>query len=233
MIKQNDFVSCIVAAGGSGARMGAQKNKLFLPIGDKPVIAHTLLALQKSSCIHEIILSAREVDMAELKRVAEKYGITKLAAIVRGGAHRAASVKSALSAVSEWADVVAVHDGARPLIADKQIQEVVAEALKSGAAAVGVPPKCTLKRADVNGFITETVDRSMIFEIQTPQVFQTSILQRAYDADETVLKCATDDCFLVERLGVRIRVVEGSYRNIKVTTPEDMILAERLLEGEI
>lgn len=230
MKKRNEFISCIVAAGGSGRRMGAEKNKLFLELCGKPVIAYTLMALEQSEAVDEIILSAREEDMMELRRVAEAYGILKLSAIVRGGAHRAASVKAALSAVSEQATIVAVHDGARPLIEERDIRSVVEDAIQNGAAAVGVRPKCTLKRADENGFITETVDRSVMFEIQTPQVFRKDIILKAYDAEETILERATDDCSLVERLGERIQVTEGSYRNIKVTTPEDIVIAEGLLE---
>lgn len=230
MKSKNEFVSCIVAAGGSGSRMGAEKNKLFLELAGRPVIAYTLMALEQSELIDEIILSAREEDMMELRRIAEEYAISKLSTIVRGGAHRAASVKSALSAVSKEATIVAVHDGARPLIEEKHIQNAVVEATKGGAAAVGVRPKCTLKQADENGFITETVDRSVMFEIQTPQVFGKDIILKAYEAAEDILAQATDDCSLVERLGVRIRVVEGSYRNIKVTTPEDIVIAESLLE---
>ena len=230
MKKRKYFVSCIVAAGGSGSRMGAEKNKLFLTVRGIPVIAHTLMALEKSGYIDEIVLSAREEDMPELKRIIDQFGITKATSIVRGGAYRSASVKAAMAAVSEIADVVAVHDGARPLIEESAIGVAVESAAKSGAAAVGVRPKCTLKRADKDGFITETVDRSEMFEIQTPQVFTKEILERAYSAEESVLEKATDDCSLAERLGVRILVVEGSYRNIKVTTPEDIVIAECLLE---
>ncbi len=233
MKKRKYFVSCIVAAGGSGTRMGAEKNKLFLTIRGIPVIAHTLMTLERSGYIDEIVLSARETDMPELKRIIDRFGITKATAIVRGGAYRSASVKAALTAVSEIADVVAVHDGARPLIEESAIAAVVETAAKSGAAAVGVRPKCTLKRADRNGCISETIDRSEIFEIQTPQVFAKELLKRAYNAEESVLEKATDDCSLVEQLGERILVVEGSYRNIKVTTPEDIVIAESLLEERI
>lgn len=226
------FVSCIVAAGGSGTRMGAEKNKLFLEIGGLPVIARTLLALENSAYISEIILSAREEDMLELRAIAEDFEISKLKAIVRGGAHRAASVKAATQAVSPESELIAVHDGARPLIDEETIKCVVAAAQEKGAAACGVRPKCTLKRADKDGFITETVDRSEVFEIQTPQVFAKDVLFAAYDTEEEILEKATDDCSLVERLGKRIFVTEGSYRNIKVTTPEDIAVAEGLLEDE-
>ncbi len=228
--KDSSFVSCIVAAGGSGTRMGADRNKLFLTIGGVPVIARTLMALENSEFISEILISAREEDMPELKWIAEEYGIGKLKAIVRGGANRAMSVRAAMEEVSENAALICVHDGARPLVTESVIEETVLAAEKYGAAACGVRPKCTLKRADQTGFITETVDRSEIFEIQTPQVFQKDILFAAYDTEEQILAQATDDCSLVERLGKRIFVTEGTYRNIKVTTPEDIPVAESLLE---
>ncbi|MBQ7792657.1 MAG: 2-C-methyl-D-erythritol 4-phosphate cytidylyltransferase, partial [Clostridia bacterium] len=201
-MEKKHFVSCIVAAGGSGTRMGADKNKLFLEVCGVPVLAHTLCSLEKSAYIDEIVLSAREEDMEEIGEIVRKYGILKVSAVVRGGAYRRASVKAGLAAVSEKADIVAVHDGARPLIAEKDICAVVSDAARFGAAAVGVRPKCTLKRADKDGFIVETVDRSEIFEIQTPQVFLKEILDKAYGAEEEVLKKATDDCSLVEQLGV-------------------------------
>ncbi len=230
MDKQPCFVSCIVAAGGSGSRMGAEKNKLFLEINGVPVIARTLLQLESCAVISEIVLSAREEDMAELREIIEAYGITKVSAVVRGGAHRAASVKHALAATAESADLIAVHDGARPLITEEEIARTVEEAKISGAAAIGVRPKCTLKRANNDGVITETVDRSEIYEIQTPQIFSKELLWKAYRVDEEILQSATDDCSLVERLGVPIRVAEGTYRNIKVTTPEDIRIAACLLE---
>lgn len=227
------FVSCIVAAGGSGNRMGSADNKLFLELCGVPVLAHTLMVLDKSAYIDEIVIAAREVDIIRIKNIIETYSITKATAVVRGGAHRGASVKAALSAVAEKADLIAVHDGARPLLEETVISAVVEDAKKHGAAATGVRPKCTLKRADGEGFIKETVDRSEIFEIQTPQVFTKPLLFQAYNTDEETLSSATDDCSLVERLGETIKITEGSYRNIKITTPEDIPVAESLLEARV
>ena len=227
------FVSCIVAAGGSGTRMGSADNKLFLELLGVPVLAHTLMALDRSADIDEIVVAARETDMIRIKYLIESYGITKATAVVRGGAHRGASVKAALSAVAEQADLIVVHDGARPLVDETVISAVIEDAKTYGAAATGVRPKCTLKRADKDGFIKETVDRSEIFEIQTPQVFAKKMLLQAYDTDADILSSATDDCSLVEKLGEQIKITEGSYRNIKVTTPEDIPVAESLLEARV
>lgn len=224
------FVSSIVAAGGSGKRMGAEKNKLFLTVCGIPVLAHTLLTLEKSADIDEIIISAREEDIDEILKLTKEYEIKKVAHVVKGGSHRAASVKAALDKVSERADFVAVHDGARPLVHEETIKNTIEAAKRKKAAACGVRPKCTLKRADENGFICETVDRSEVYEIQTPQVFEKDLLFAAYDCAEEILEKATDDCSLVERLGEKIFVTEGTYTNIKVTTPEDILIAERILE---
>ncbi len=230
MEKEKCFVSCIVAAGGSGTRMGAEKNKLFLNVCGVPVLAHTLLALEKSDEINEIIISARKEDIGEIVALTKEYQIYKVTAVVKGGSHRSASVRAALDEVSVDAEFVAVHDGARPLIDKETIKNTIEAAKTYKAAACGVRPKCTLKRADKSGFIAGTVDRSEIYEIQTPQVFSRDLLMKAYDCAEEILERATDDCSLVERLGEKIFITGGAYTNIKVTTPEDILIAEKILE---
>lgn len=227
--KNKSNVCCIVAAGGSGTRMGADKNKLLLSLCDIPVIAHTLLKLQKSEYIGEIIISAKEEDILEINDIASVFEITKLKAIVRGGKTRAESIMSAICEISEDIDFVAVHDGARPLVSEKTIENTVLSAEEFGASACGVKPKCTLKRDDGNGFVGETVDRDTIYEIQTPQVFKKELFLKAYDTDSEILEKATDDCSLVERLGVKIKICDGEYSNIKITTPEDILIAEAIL----
>lgn len=230
--KQNFFVSCIVAAGGSGTRMGKNCDKLFMELNGIPVIARTLLALENSEVIQEIIVSAREDVIFAIRDIAAEFSISKLKAVVKGGATRADSVKAAIAELSEHCDFVAVHDGARPLVAKQCIEDAVSAGIEFGAAACGVKPKSTLKRQDSDGFIAETVDRSIIYEIQTPQVFEKELFIKAYQAEDAVLHAATDDCALVERLGAKIKITEGSYRNIKITTPEDIAIAEGLLSDE-
>lgn len=226
---KDGFVSCIVAAGGSSRRMG--ENKLFMEIGGIPVIARTLMALDESNFIDEIIVSAREEDMLAIGDLTKQFCINKVKAIVKGGAQRAESVKAAISEISADCDFVAVHDGARPLVDQETISDVVNNAFEFGSAACGVRPKATLKRENKDGFIAETIDRSVVYEIQTPQVFDKPLFLRAYEANEVTLKGATDDCALVERLGANIKITQGSYRNIKITTIEDIAIAESLLEG--
>lgn len=230
--KRDYFVSCIVAAGGSSRRMGNGINKLFLEIGNIPVIARTLIALENSEYIDEVIVSAKEEDIVIIGDIAKMYKIRKLKSIVKGGNERSDSVKSAICEISPCCDIVAVHDGARPFVSEKVISETVMAAYKYGCAACGVRPKCTLKKEDENGFISDTVDRNMVYEIQTPQVFSKDLFFKAYEADDTILHIATDDCTLIERLGEKIKITQGSYRNIKITTTEDIVIGEALIEGE-
>lgn len=219
----NDFVSCIVAAGGSGSRMGANKNKLLLEIDGVPVLCHTLMALQNSDSVAEIIISAREEDIVEIARLADKFSIQKLKTIVKGGKSRAESVLSAVKELSDECTIVMVHDGARPFVTNEIISSTINGAKKHGAAACGVKPKCTLKSVE-NGFISETVDREKTVEIQTPQVFSKELFMKMYS--ENIIADATDDCVLAERCGAKIFITDGSYKNIKITTPEDMEIAE-------
>lgn len=231
-IKRDCFVSCIVAAGGESRRMGEHVNKLFSEIGGVPVIAHTLRALQNSSFIDEIIVAAKEADLLAVSDIAAEFEIHKLKAVVKGGAVRAESVKAAVAEISTECDMVAVHDAARPLVDETVIAETVSAAVTFGAAVCGVRPKSTLKREAANGFVAETVNRDEVFEIQTPQVFSKQLFFDAYDAESDILCTVTDDCALAERLGAKIKITEGSYRNIKITTPEDLLIAECLLNSK-
>ncbi len=223
------FVSCIVAAGGSGSRMKSDVNKIFLKICEVPVIAHTLNVLQNSNFVSEIIVSAREEDIVRICQIAEGFNITKLKAVVRGGATRGESVLCAKEEVSESADIIMVHDAARPLVSEEIIENTVASALQNGAAACGVKPKCTLKSVTAGGFVADTVDREKTVEIQTPQAFKKELFDEMYSFCTDIIKASTDDCMLAERCGVCACVTEGSYRNIKITTPEDLEIAEMLL----
>ncbi len=225
----NEFVSCIVAAGGSGTRMGAGKNKVFLKVDGIPVIALTLSALDNCDAISEIIVATREEDIVEISGIAKQYNIKKLKIIVKGGETRAESVLAASKEVSSECDFVMIHDAARPFVTDEIICETVNKSKENGAAACGVKPKCTLKAVDNNGVITDTVDRERTIEIQTPQVFCKGLFDKMYSFETEILKTATDDCVLAEKCGAEIFVTNGSYKNIKITTPEDMEIAEIFL----
>ncbi len=224
----NRYVTCIVAAGGSGTRMGTSINKLFLEIDEIPVIAYTLSALQNCAEINEIIISAREEDIIFLSKVVETYAISKTKTIVKGGATRGESVLCASRELNPDTDFVIVHDAARPLVTDEIIERTLSAAVSFGAAACGVKPKCTLKSVDAD-VITSTIDREKTIEIQTPQIFSMELFNKMYSMDIETIKNATDDCVLAEISGASVHVTEGSYKNIKITTPEDIEIAEMLI----
>lgn len=224
-------VICIVAAGGSGTRMGTGINKLFMKIDEVPIIVHTLSVLQNADVVDEIIISAREEDIIRISDLISAFALSKVKTIVKGGATRGESILSATKEISNDTDFVMVHDGARPFISDKILTETVNSAVTFGAAACGVKPKCTLK-AIQDGFINNTIDREKTVEIQTPQVFSKKLFDKMYSCDLEAIKKATDDCALAEFSGAEIFVTEGSYRNIKITTPEDIEIAEIFIGRE-
>lgn len=220
------MVSAVIAAGGKGTRMGADKNKVFLPLYGKTVLWHTLRVFEENDGTDEIILvvGAQETETAE--RIAAEF--PKVAAVTAGGASRQESVYNGI--LKAKGDIILIHDGARALISGAEIDGAIGDCKKFGAAAVGVRSKDTLKRAD-GGFIAGTIDRDSCFNIHTPQVFSRDIILAAHERARADGFSATDDCMLVEKYGgCKIRITEGSYENIKLTTPEDMELAERILQ---
>jgi len=232
--KQNgkkEFCSAIIVAAGRGTRMNSEKNKQFLNIIHKPVLAYTLEAFEDCSAVNEIILVTRQEDILLCKEIIDDFELTKISKIVTGGKERQDSVYKGLKEVNEATTIVAVHDGARPLIHPEDIEATIQAASKYGSAAVGVPVKDTIKLVDNENNIVNTLDRSKLWAVQTPQTFRIEILKKAYDhAMENHIE-ATDDCMLVEQMGYKIKMIEGSYENIKITTPEDILLAEAIIEG--
>ncbi len=231
--KQNPFVSCIVAAGGIGARMGADINKIFLDICDVPVIAHTLSVLNECKYIDEIIIVTGEKDLPGCIDIVREFGIDKVRSITVGGATRQNSVQNGLLEISEKSDFVMVHDAARPLVTEEKLAEVILAAFEFGASALGVPEKNTLKLSDENGFITHTIDRSNVFAIHTPQIFKKNMILRMYENAKNENISATDDCYLAEVMGEKIKIVCDSYENIKITTKEDLVIAEQILSERL
>lgn len=230
-IKRDYFVSCIVAAGGKGTRIGAGINKIFIELCGEPIIAHTLAVLQNNDYIDEIIIVTGECDIPGCCDIVKEFGITKVKTITAGGDTRQQSVMNGLKEISPGSDILIVHDGARPLVESSRITEVICAAKEYGAAALGTPEKNTLKFVDENGFITHTVDRSHIYEIHTPQGFKTCLARTMYENAINSGINGTDDCFLAESMGEKIRIVEDSGENIKITAPDDILVAERILEN--
>jgi 2-C-methyl-D-erythritol 4-phosphate cytidylyltransferase len=211
--------------------MGKVTAKQFLLLGDKPLLAHTLLAFQLAPEIDEIIPVISPEDMEGcLHDVIERYRITKVKTLVVGGKERQDSVFNGLQKIEEDTAVVLVHDGVRPFVTPAMISEAIGLAKKGECVAVGVPIKDTIKEVDENKIVCRTLERGRLWAIQTPQAFPVTILRRAYEESYNQKMFGTDDATLVERTGGTVRVIMGSYENIKITTPEDLILAEEILK---
>lgn len=222
--------TAIVVAAGSGKRFGAQKAKQFLELAGKPVVVHALLAFQNCAAIDEIVLVLPAAETAVFQSLVSQHEIGKLKKVVAGGEKRAASVKNGLNHVSAETRIVAVHDGARPLVTPEEITRTIEKAAEIGAAILAAPVTDTIKEVSNAGKIVQTVDRSRLRRALTPQCFRIEILRRAFAEFADFNEIATDESFLVEKLGTTVSIVEGNPRNIKITVPEDLILAEALLK---
>lgn len=221
--------SAIIAAAGSGTRMNCKASKQFIMLGSMPVLARTLFAFEGASEIDEVIIVTRKDDITAVWDLVNKYEIKKVTDVIIGGSTRQESVMSALDCVK--GDKVLIHDGARPFVTPEQINSVVHALTDCNAAALGVPVKDTLKRADANGYITETCDRTALFSIQTPQGFRTELIKKAHKCAKESGTEVTDDCALCENLGVEVKIIQGSASNIKITTPDDLDVAQGLLKN--
>lgn len=219
--------TAIIAAGGRGTRFKSERPKQFLELLGKPLILHTLDRFERCEAIDEIILVLPDDELNDFIHIAEAAGIAKLKRVVAGGSTRAESVRNGLDAVDTAAEVVAVHDGARPLVASDEIARVVSRAAETGAACLVAPLTDTIKTVS-DGSITGTVDRNKLRRALTPQAFRYEVLRRAF-AGATLSDEVTDECLLVERLGVAIAAVEGDPRDIKITRPDDIVVAEAYL----
>ncbi|MBE6564140.1 MAG: 2-C-methyl-D-erythritol 4-phosphate cytidylyltransferase [Ruminococcaceae bacterium] len=227
--KKRYFTSAVIVAAGRGSRMGetAVPKQLML-INGIPVVVHTLLAFERSEYINEIIVVAREEELALYDRFKAEYGLSKLVKAVKGGESRQASVLKGFQAVSESCRFVCIHDGARCLVTDEIIENVCHNAYIHGCAIASVPCSDTLKK-EKQGFISGTVDRSTVRAAQTPQVFDADIYRAvAYTAIKDK-KLVTDDASLAEAYGFKVRLVDGSSENIKITQPVDLLFAEAIL----
>ena len=217
----------VIVAAGTASRMGGI-DKVMAPLKGEPMIAHTVRAFQESPVIKQIVIVTRK-DLVEPIGVLCK-DMDKVTAVVEGGADRQASVEAGLAALSDKLSMVAVHDGARPLISQVVIDRTVRAAHTYNAAAPAIPVKDTVKTV-VGGLVTNTPDRSLLFAVQTPQVFDKALLLAALQKARKDEAAITDDCSAVERLGMSVKIVEGDEKNLKVTTPIDLQVAELLMEA--
>ncbi len=225
--KDNMFVSAVIVSAGNSTRMGGV-NKQFLELDGAPVIINTITAFQKSKIIDEIVIVTRESDIDDMIKLLEKYEFYKISNVVAGGETRQLSVYEGVTSTANDADLVAVHDGARPLVTVDLIDKTIKAAAEYGAAATGVKVKDTVKTVDENDNIIDTPDRAYMRFIHTPQVFNKKLYLDAVNTVENS-KGFTDDCMLIEAYGKTVKFVDGDYENIKITTPEDVALAESYL----
>jgi 2-C-methyl-D-erythritol 4-phosphate cytidylyltransferase len=218
----------IIPAAGQGKRMGAGKNKLLLTLEGVPILIHTLRVFEADAECSGIILAINPSDEQEFKSLLKEYGIHKVSSLVTGGKERQDSVYNGLMAVHSLDGIVLVHDAARPFIRIETIHNLVEAASKDGGSIVAVPVKDTIKKA-ANGRVAETVERSSLWSVQTPQAFRASVLLEAHNKAMREQFIGTDESSLVERIPHRVSIIEGDYDNIKLTTPEDLYFAEAIL----
>lgn len=221
------YVSAIIVAGGSGTRFGA--DKLMAELAGEPVLVHTLRAFHRSPMIDEIVLVTREDAMTNMARLCKANELSKVSLVVAGGATRALSSYAGVMSVTDKAGIIAIHDGARPLVSERIIEDAVWQAYRHGAAVPAIPVKDTIKKAE-HGVVTETPDRNGLFAVQTPQCFQADLIRTALTEAIRNAPQVTDDCLAVERIGGVIHLTEGSEENIKITMPLDLALAEVILK---
>lgn len=220
------YCGAVIVAAGSASRMGGI-DKVMAPLGGEPMILRTVRAFEDCEAVKEIVIVTREDLMGPIAKLCS--GFTKIRSVVQGGSSRQESVKLGLLAFSKEVRLAAVHDGARPLVSGELIDKVIRAAHSYGAAAPAIPVKDAIKVFE-GGFIAATPDRSTLRAVQTPQVMDRDLLLGALEKAEQEGTALTDDCSAVEHIGMRVRLVEGEERNLKVTTPLDLKIAELLLE---
>jgi 2-C-methyl-D-erythritol 4-phosphate cytidylyltransferase len=223
--------TAIIVAAGSGARFNSDDPKQFIELHGRPLLVHTIERFEQCAAVDTIVLVLPADRIDSFGRSIEEFGLKKVSAVVKGGATRAESVWNGLNAIDARTKIVAVHDGARPLVSVEEIDRTVKKAEQVGAACLVAPVTDTIKSIRGNE-ITATLDRNKLRRALTPQAFRVDVLRKAFDGvelDESV----TDECYLVEDLGHPIAIVEGSPRNIKITHQEDLILAEALMKKNV
>lgn len=227
--KKQEIPHCaaVIVAAGSSQRMG--EDKTVMSLGGIPVIARTLRAFEKSPFVDEIILVTRMELVVPMADICKEYGISKASKVVCGGKTRMESALAGVSEVKSDASLIAIHDGARPLVSQELIERTVYAAKDYMAAAPAIMSTDTLKAVDKNGFISATVDRNTVLRVQTPQIFQADIIKGALSKAVKDGLTITDDCSAIEMMGVKTKIVDGELENLKLTTPLDVYLAEAIL----
>ena len=226
--KRDIRCSAVVVAAGTASRMEGIE-KILAPLGDRPVLARTLEVFQDCPQVEDVVVVTREDLLVEVSRLCRDFGLDKVTKVVVGGADRLRSVQAGLREVRPEAELIAVHDGARPLLTGQILAETIRRAGESGAAAPAIPITDTVKRTE-GELAVETVDRASLCAVQTPQIFQSDLIRAAVQKALEDGESPTDDCAAVERLGMKVVLTRGSRENIKITTPFDLLLGEAILE---
>lgn len=221
----------VIVAAGTGSRMKKDINKQFIKLKNKEIVAHTIEKFYNSENIDDIVVVIREDEEEYFnKNIKEKYGFTNIK-VAHGGNERQDSVFNGIKMLKKECDVVLIHDGARPFVTDDIIKRSINKANEHNAIVVGVKVKDTIKVVSDNGNIVDTPNRSYLWAVQTPQVFKYDIITKAYEDACNNNYYGTDDAMLVERIGYNVKMIEGSYNNIKITTQEDLEFGEQILKN--
>jgi 2-C-methyl-D-erythritol 4-phosphate cytidylyltransferase len=216
----------VIVAAGSGKRMGGDISKQFLILGEKPIIVHTVKKFEEIKEIEEIVLVTAKPYIQYVEGLKMEYGWKKVT-VVEGGKERYNSVLKGIYALRDDTEIVLIHDGVRPFVTEKNILDVVKKADTTGACILAVPVKDTIKAVDENGMVVSTPDRNTLWSVQTPQGFRLDLLKKAYKSIEN-FETITDDAMVMEKAGYNVAVVMGSYQNIKITTPDDLVMGNAM-----
>ena len=225
--------AAVIVAAGKGKRMGTEISKQFLPLRGKEILAHTVEKFEHAENIRDIVLVTGQDSLQDVRDMAQEYGWQKIISVVAGGKERQDSVWNGLLAISEDTEIVLIHDGVRPFVTEDILNLSIETAVEMGGCVAGVPAKDTIKVCNSENISVDTPDRSTLWQIQTPQTFQKERIVKAYKQAKDAGFIGTDDASLAEYGGYPVKVIMGSYRNIKITTQEDLLIGEAFLkEGQ-
>lgn len=227
---KNNFITAFVAAAGMGKRMNMDINKQFLTIDDVPILAHTIKKIEKSKYIDFLEIIVKESDMCYVEEILEKYKFNIDYKIVFGGKERQDSIYNGILNMPDRTDIVLTHDGARPFVSVSKIDEAIENVFETGACVLANPVKDTIKVSLDGKVVDYTPNRDNLWQVQTPQVFKADILKKAYEQAYSERYYGTDDCSLVEKTGIKVKLIYNSYDNIKITTREDLSIANILVK---
>lgn len=223
-------IHAVIPAAGLGKRFGARKQ--FLELAGRPVLVRTLELFEGHPRIDRISIAVPEAEIGSVREMIARFDLRKIACVVPGGRERQDSVRLGFEALDPC-DVVLIHDGVRPLVASEVVERTIESAMAFGSGVAAWPVRETVKRADADGIVLETVDRNALWSVQTPQAFRYDVFKKAVEKSIQDGFLGTDESSLVERLGIKVKIVKGDARNIKITTPEDLSIAEAYLRATI